>query len=464
MQSFFSYEGFKLTLEVLAFVGCGAAAATPLLFINIKVAAKLGLIDWPKARGVAEEQIPIVGASLVLLSLITISILTYLEHLSPWILTTSLVIAVIGYLDDVKPLSALDKIFFQLICAAVMIFLDPNIHQSIVNKYGAWGVAFALVFIVGLMNAVNFVDGIDGLAGLVLFVGGLGFCLISPSNHSLYPYFVLSGLLMGMLIPFLYLNVFKRKGFLGNIGSYFFSYQLAIFHLSIPSESSWPLSKIAMSGLCFLIPVADSAMIIMSRMLTFRSPFQADKGHLHHRLVQTSIALRYILLNFGLIEFAGVTAAFLITRTQGAENSLLPPFIWVSYVGISAILILMVEKASKRRIQNYFERLDSGQPIYFLKYHIKNEKGTGISQSTLFRLEARISAEIRVSDVCFTVKPNTLFVSLGVSPTPSKGVSARLEAIFASEKVQASQVIDQGEYVKISRVNPSQASLLKRVV
>jgi hypothetical protein len=136
----------------------------------------------------------------------------------------------------------------------------------------------------------------------------------------------------------------------------------------------------------------------------------------------------------------------------------------VSYVGISAILILMVEKASKRRIQNYFERLDSGQPIYFLKYHIKNEKGTGISQSTLFRLEARISAEIRVSDVCFTVKPNTLFVSLGVSPTPSKGVSARLEAIFASEKVQASQVIDQGEYVKISRVNPSQASLLKRVV
>jgi len=442
---------FEQMLETIGYIALGGCIAVPLLLLNIKLAPKLGLIDWPKARGVTEEQIPIVGHSLVLISIVTLVILTNLYNLTPWIITTAAVMAVMGHFDDRKPLAALDKMFFQGFCAAVVVFLDPQIHEAMTVRYGAWGSVLAFFFIVGLINAINFIDGIDGLAGLVILMGAAGFILFSHGLPAYYPYFLYASMLIGMLVPFLYLNVVKRKGFLGNVGSYFFSYLLAMMHLALPLQSSDPISRLSLSALCFLIPVADCAMVILSRSLTLRSPFQPDKGHLHHRLVQTGIALRFILLNFGLIELAGITIAYLLNRTPGAGGSLLPLAACLSYVGISGVLILMVEKASKRRLQSYFQRLDDGKNVYFFKYQIKRPDGGSISAHTMRRLEARISAEIRVHDLCFAVGAEQLYVSLTTLAEPLKGISARLDNIFAAEGVQSTTVLEHGEFVKVSR-------------
>jgi UDP-GlcNAc:undecaprenyl-phosphate/decaprenyl-phosphate GlcNAc-1-phosphate transferase len=451
-------------LEILCYIILGSALAVPLLLLNIRLAPVLGLIDWPKARGVTEEQIPIVGHSLVLISVGVLFICVNLYNLSPWMLTTAIVMAVMGHFDDRRPLSALDKIFFQSVCAGTVILLDPTVNQTMVHQYGNWGAFWAFFFIVGLINAINFIDGIDGLAGLVLLMGAAGFMLFSHGLPLFYPYFLYACLLIGMMFPFLYFNVVKRKGFLGNVGSYFFSYLLAMMHLSIPLQSPGPISRLALSGLCFLIPVADCAMVILSRSLTLRSPFQADKGHLHHRLVQTSLPLRYILLNFGVIELAGILAAFEINRSGGGSHFVLPILIFCSYLGVSGILILMAEKASKRRMRQYFQRLDSGQPIYFLKYKISHLNGGQVSHHTLRRLEARVSAEIRITDLCFAEKPDTLFVTLSTAAEPLRGISARLDNIFQAEKVQTTLVIDQGEFVKVSHPakTPSTSAILRR--
>ena len=69
-------------------------------------------------------------------------------------------------------------------------------------------------------------------------------------------------------MPFLIFNVFYRKGFLGNVGSYFFSYVLAVIHLSLPINAAGPVSRLSLSGLCFLIPVADAIMVLLARALT----------------------------------------------------------------------------------------------------------------------------------------------------------------------------------------------------
>lgn len=436
--------------EIAVYIVCGAVCATPLLLLNIKVAPRLGMIDWPKARGLAEEQIPIVGFSMVLMSVLVFAFLSKIYKISPWFITTSLVMAVMGHFDDRRPLSALDKIFFQIVCVGAVVFLDPQINEAMTQRYGSWGTFWGAFFIVGLVNAINFIDGIDGLAGIVIIVGAAGFLGFSLGTDEYYPYFVYCSLLIGMMIPFLYLNVLKRKGFLGNVGSYFFSYVLAMIHLSIPLSSANSLSRVSISGLCFLIPIADSIMVVTSRLASFRSPFKADKGHLHHRLLQTSIALRYILLSFALISGAGLTIAYLISHNLGVRNSVLPIFLCLTHIGISAILILMVEKASKRRMQSYFQRLDSGEPIYFLKYELRSLTGKPLSSATLRRLEARVSAEIRVTDLCFAEKPNLLFVTLRTLGEPLKGISARLDTIFQTEKVQTRLVIDQGEFVKVS--------------
>ncbi len=449
-------------LEVMGYIALGAGLAIPLLLLNIRLAPALGMIDWPKARGLAEEQIPIVGPSLVAFTLGILGLVTYLYGLSPWILTTATLMAIMGHVDDQKPLSALDKMFFQVLCAAVVVLLDPQLRSAMSAKYGVAGSAFAFIFIVGLINAINFIDGIDGLAGLVIFMGSLGYILLSYVSGPFAPYIVCASVIVGMMVPFLYCNVVKRRGFLGNVGSYFFSYLLAVMHLSIPISASSIFPRLSVTTLCFLIPLADSFMVTCSRVLTGRSPFHADKGHLHHRMVQTSITLRYILLIFGIIELSGVLTSYLTLQTPGATFSWLPVATCLSYLTIAGLLILMGEKASKKRIQTYFERLDGGNPIYYFKYEIINSDGTALSSTALRRLEARVSAEIRVSDVCFTQSPNRLFVSLATVAEPLKGISVRLDSVFQAEGVQATMTIEHGEIVKVTSPAPKPVRLPSR--
>ncbi len=445
----------SLKLEILSYMVVGAVVVVPMILLNIRLAPKLGLIDWPKARGVAEEQIPLIGHGMVLTCLAAMLLLNHFYQFSPWFITTSVFIAVMGHLDDRKPLAAMDKMGFQFFCTTAVVFLDPQIRSSIGSHYGVWGSVCAVIFLVGMMNAVNFIDGIDGLAGVVLLIGGLGFIGLCNFSNELYPQIVLASLIVGILVPFLFFNVKLRKGFLGNVGSYFFSYTLVLMHLSIPLPSPDPISRLSLSGLCFLIPIADTLMVICSRLVTLRSPFQADKGHLHHRLIQTSIPLTWILFNFAVIEFFAFVVAALIARKVGYISGILPIFVALSHILITSILILLIEKGSRRRLQAYFQRLDTGAPIYFLKYQFTNPDGSPISPLTLRRLEARVSAEIRVTDLCFRENPNTLFVTLKTMPEPLRGISSRLDTIFQAEKVVSSLVVDQGEFVKVSRAkNP----------
>lgn len=442
----------KIFVEPLLAIAVGIAIGTPLLLLNVKIAPKLGLFDWPKARGVAEERIPLVGYSLVAISLAYFAFASHYFHLSSWFITTSVIVAVMGHFDDRRPLPPLDKMFFQLVCVITVVLFDPNIHASLLSKYGPWGTFWAIFFILGLTNAINFIDGIDGLAGVVLLSGALGFTLYHYNNPSFYPQVIFASLMVGMFVPFLYLNVVQRKGFLGNVGSYFFAYVLALIHLSVPMEAKDPVSRLSISGLCFIVPIADAAMVLIARLITRRSPFQADKGHLHHRLVQTGIPLRYVLLTFGVIQICGVATGVMLHELGGAPLTLLPAVLCTAFVCISTLLILLVEKASKRRVQTFFQHLDQGESLFFFKYRIRKEDGSLLEPHHLERLEARIISEIRISDLCYHEKPETIFIAVKTVQEPVKIIANRLDFIFQSEKVKANLVVEQGEFVKVPHV------------
>src|SRR5262245_36338284 len=101
-------------IDTFIFIALGVVLATPLLSLNVKVAPRLGLIDWPKSRGLSENRIPIVGHSLILLSTLFLFIVNQLYDLGGWFLTTALVMAALGHVEDRKPWPALEKILFQL--------------------------------------------------------------------------------------------------------------------------------------------------------------------------------------------------------------------------------------------------------------------------------------------------------------------------------------------------------------
>jgi UDP-GlcNAc:undecaprenyl-phosphate GlcNAc-1-phosphate transferase len=385
------------------------------------------------------------------MSLAYFSFLASTGQVSGFFLASTFIIAVMGYFDDLLSRPALDKMLVQIFCVVCVVLFDPTLQQTVSKAYGPWGTFWSIFFILGLMNAINFIDGIDGLAGIVLFFGGLGLVLFSLGDSSLQNISVYGGILMGMLIPFLYLNVGHRKGFLGNVGSYTLSYILAVQHLQIPMETSNIISRLAIPSLCFLIPIADASMVLVHRLSTRRSPFQADKGHLHHRLLQASLPLRSILLVMGLIELMGVLVAFVMNKALGSIPSWLAPVICFSQAVTVAMLIVLIEKTSKKRVQGYFSHLDQGKSVFYLKYRLSNQKGAPLARHQMNRLEARINAAIRITDMCFIQGTDTLFVTLRNPAERFKGVSARIDRIFEEERVQYALSLEQGEFVKISQ-------------
>lgn len=437
-------------LHIAFYMALGLSLALPLLLLNIKLAPRLGWVDWPKARGLSEDHVPIVGLSLVTGCFIYLGLLALHGKVSGFVLASSALIALMGYLDDRYSRPALDKILVQIFCVVCVVLFDPTLQKTISQIYGPWGTFGAIFFILGLMNSINFIDGIDGLAGSVLFFGALGLYLFSGNPQGFNTIGVFGGLLMGMLVPFLYFNVAQRKGFLGNIGSYTLSYLLALQHLSVPIEGGNIITRLAIPGLCFLVPIADAAMVLTYRLFTRRSPFQADKGHLHHRLMQSALPLRYILLVLGTIEGLGVLIAYLLKTQGGSQSAWIAPSVCFTQVITVATLIVLIEKTSKKRLEGHFSHLDQGKSIYYLRYQIAGWDNLELPSYMMKRLEARINAEIRVTDLCFIQEPNTLFVVLRNISEPFKGFSARLERIFEQERVKHSVTIEHGEFVKIS--------------
>jgi len=416
--------------------------------MNIRLAPKWGLIDWPKARGVAQDHIPIVGYSLVLMVFSLILVGALFENISGWVVATAGVMGVMGHLDDRRPLPPFDKMFLQLACVSCVVIFDPNISAAFGERYGAWGSFWAAFFILGLVNAINFIDGIDGLAGMVIWVGALGFLLLVPNGSHFDTYRFFTQLTLGAIIPFFYINVVRRKGFMGNVGSYFFGYLLAVAHVSLPLQAADPISRLALSGLCFLIPIADACTVMVTRLVTLRSPFQADKGHLHHRLIQSGVALRYILLSFAAIEMLALSSAVILNHSAVAAASWLPLSVGACLLAVTSLLTLLVDKASKKRVRGYFQQMDALKEIQYLRYQV----GTALSPVKpvlLKRLEARISAELRVTDVCFAEPPDHLFITLCIHSEPVQRITARIEAIFISEKIVEFHKVESGVIQKM---------------
>ena len=220
----------------------------------------------------ADEQTPIIGYALVVLGLIAMAAGLGNGHSRPWLFATAVAMAVMGHLDDRRQLPAWAKFLVQLGCVLVLLKLDGPLREAIVGPYGNWGIFWAIFFVLGLTNAVNFVDGIDGLAGVCLFVGTLGYLLFTQQWWASSPHLGFASIAMGSIVPFLYFNVIRRKGFLGNVGSYFFSYVLAILHLSLSIPAEYSIGRVSVSALCFIVPIADSLLVITMRLLSNSTP------------------------------------------------------------------------------------------------------------------------------------------------------------------------------------------------
>ena len=218
-----------------------------------------------------------------------------------------------GFLEDVVQLRARYQLVFQLVLAAVAVVGGVTINV-INNPFGGgliifttpFAVLFTVLWIVGMINSINFIDGLDGLSSGVAIIAALTLGVISVTGGFNQPEIaLLCAILAGALLGFLPRNFHPAHIFIGTTGVYLVGFALAV--LSILGTA-----KVAVALLVLGVPIIDTFWIIVRRLAAGQSPFTADRGHLHHRLLDLGLGHRdAVLVIYGLCGVLAVLSLVL---------------------------------------------------------------------------------------------------------------------------------------------------------
>ena len=269
--------------------------------IVIKVAYALKLMDNPNERSATDDSIPTLGGIAIFLSFSIAATVGLSGHESPeliYIITASILMFFVGLKDDILVLSPWKKLFAQIISASIIIFLADirftNLHGFLgIEEIGMFpGVILTFFVIIVIINAFNLMDGIDGLAAGMSILAATVFCgWFYISGHIQYA--ILSIALVGAIAGFFYFNLYgkKNKIFMGDTGSLVLGTIMSVIviqfnEFNIDQTLPFALKSAPAVSIGILIyPLADTIRVFVIRAIQLKSPFTADKNHLHHRLL-----------------------------------------------------------------------------------------------------------------------------------------------------------------------------------
>jgi UDP-GlcNAc:undecaprenyl-phosphate GlcNAc-1-phosphate transferase len=295
-------------------------ATTPLVR---RLAFKIGAIDIPRdARRMHKKPTPRIGGLAIIFGF-TVATVCFAHWTRPLVgtLAGAAIIAVMGFVDDLKNLPAKLKFVIQIIAALVVIFgggikigvfTNPNIFSD--NPYWvlpSWlSVTLTVIWIVFITNAVNFIDGLDGLAAGVSAIMSVSLVFISVRVGE-YSIALLGIALMGSCFGFLPFNFNPAKIFMGDTGSTFLGFMLAT--LSIQGVfKSYAVISFAVPLIMLGLPLFDASFAMIRRIVHGQSPMVADRGHLHHRLVDMGFSQKQtVFILYAISGVLGITAVLL---------------------------------------------------------------------------------------------------------------------------------------------------------
>ncbi len=327
-----------------------AFSLTPLVKI---LAAKVGAIDIPKdARRMHKTPIPRLGGLAIFCGFI-FSALLFGEHTdgNRAVLLGACLIVVLGIMDDIMQLNAKPKFIVQTIAALIPVLsgvrIDVLTNFNIFSDdpyiiLGPWSIPITLLWIVGMINAVNFIDGLDGLAVGVSSIGTISLMTISifVSDISVA---LTAAALAGACIGFIPYNINPAKIFMGDTGAMFLGYMMATMSIQ-GLFKLYAVISFAVPFLIFGLVIFDTAFAILRRILTGRSPMQADRGHLHHRLIDMGFSQKQAVAIMYVVSAILGLAAVLLT-SDGIMKALL---LIAAAMVISLVAARMVDENRKR--------------------------------------------------------------------------------------------------------------------
>lgn len=304
----------------------GAALLTLLLVPPVKgLAIRLGAVDKPNERKVHTDLKARMGGLAMYLAFWIVAFIIVpisLKMIGFFIGATFLI--VVGIYDDLRDMPAKVKLLGQIIAATIVTLCGVRIefitwffrNDLVALEWLSFPVT--LLWIVGIINAVNLIDGLDGLAAGVSAISAATLSVVAWQHGSMVTA-QLCVILFGVCLGFLKYNFHPAQLFMGDTGSMFLGYTLAV--LSIMGMVKGMVFATVLTPILILgIPIFDTLFAIFRRVKNSRPIFEPDKAHLHHRLLERGFSHRNTVLFIYLVS-AGFSASALIlnqlTNEQG---------------------------------------------------------------------------------------------------------------------------------------------------
>jgi UDP-GlcNAc:undecaprenyl-phosphate GlcNAc-1-phosphate transferase len=228
----------------------------------------------------------------------------------------------IGLYDDFHPISPPVKLAFQIVAATIVIFFG-----GITINFFRWPIAnifLTFFWLVGITNAINLLDNMDGLASGVSLITSMFLSFFFWRTG--YPVLlVLSLALSGSILGFLVFNFPPAKIFMGDSGSMFLGFSLAVLAIARRTQASNIFAIIGVPTLIFLLPILDTGLVAVTRLLRGQSPAVGGKDHTSHRLVAFGLSERQaVLVLYAIAIISGVASIGLDALEYDLSLALIP--------------------------------------------------------------------------------------------------------------------------------------------
>lgn len=343
------------TVNTILMVGVTFIISLISVPIAKKIANHVGALDIPNERKVHKKPMPRMGGLAIYFAFLIGYILfgeISVKMIS--VLIGSFIILITGIIDDIKPIDAKVKLVGQILAALVVVFYGNIILKDISAfglylEFGIFAYPVTVLFIVACINCVNLIDGLDGLAAGIssIFFLTIGIITFIKGEFGL-PY-ELTFILLGASLGFLAHNFYPASIFMGDSGSMFLGFIIAV--ITLLGFKNVMMSSIIIPLLILAIPILDTLFAIIRRSLKGESISKPDKFHIHHQLFKRNFSQRTTVLIIYAINILFSTAS-IVYVLKNRE---------LGYIIYGLLLIIVVTFIMKTNVVVEHKRVDNNE-------------------------------------------------------------------------------------------------------
>lgn len=279
-----------------------------------------------------------------------------------------IVLGIVCYIDDVKGIPSLVKLAAQIVAAIIVVacgikiedisipFTDGKIVIS-----GVFSYILTVGWIIGITNAINLIDGLDGLSSGVTLISCLSLLIVFALNGSPLIAIILITALAGGIVGFLPFNFSPAKTFIGDTGSNFMGFSLAIISILGVAKTYTALVLIA-PIIILAMPIFDTLFAIFRRIIkgkSIKAVFKPDKGHLHHKLMAKGYTQKQaVLIMYGITAILGMFAVILLESGIWKALSFALLIIAIIAIGYKDMVKLMGDDEKDKIDESHLRKQD----------------------------------------------------------------------------------------------------------